>query len=187
MYNFLNKYQKVFNIYVVIASLIAFLLFIFLVLPFEMSKSIELGLLEMPDTKFYYTSTKLYMIAESYLESGRSYYIQRRFSFDIIWPIVYGAFIFITSSYLVIKTKSNKKLVYNSLYLILYGVMFDFLENIFVSIVMAIYPVKTYGIDILAGVMTMFKWIFIYGSFIFLIIILLKYIKIQIKIKKNAL
>jgi len=187
MNNFLIKHQKIFNIYLVLASLVLFMLFIIFVLPNEMSRTIELGLLEIPDTKFYYTQTMLYQMAESYLESGRAYYIQRRFSFDIVWPLVYGAFIFISSSYIVIKAKFKNKLFFNSLYLILYGVMFDFLENIFVSIVMAIYPVKSYGIDILAGVMTMFKWILIYGSFIFLLIILFKYIEIKLKVRKKAL
>jgi hypothetical protein len=43
--------------------------------------------------------------------------------------------------------------------------VFDFLENITTSIVMARYPIRTPVLDWVAPVFTLIKWIFVGGSF----------------------
>jgi len=175
--------NKLINLITVLISLLVFMFFIIYVLPLEMKSSIEMGLLNMPDTKLFYTRNELYQIAESYSLVGRSYYIQRRFTFDIMWPLSYMSFIFTSCGYLLRKLKLEETLLFKSLNLILLGVLFDFLENIFVSIVMALYPVKALGIDVMAGVFTLFKWIFIIFSFVGFIVLIALFIFKKIRVK----
>ena len=44
------------------------------------------------DTSFTYSARQLFVIAESYGQAGRDYYILSRLRFDIAWPLAYGSF-----------------------------------------------------------------------------------------------
>ena len=50
-----------------------------------------------------------------------------------------------------------------------FGILFDYLENISTSIVMANYPQQTFLFDTLAPIFTLVKWFFVNGSFVILI------------------
>ncbi len=150
----MNRQYK--TIYLVI-SFIIFALFMIAVLPnvSETTKEIT-GTNISPDTSFFYTSQKLYEIAESYGEVGRAYYIRSRFTFDIIWPIVYLFFLVTMITFL----------FKGSLHLIPFiGVLFDYLENLGASYVMFRYPLDTGFIATITPMFTLLKWIFIYISF----------------------
>ena len=45
------------------------------------------------------------------------------------------------------------------------GVLFDYLENLATSLVMARFPAQTLVVDLLAGPLTLVKWLFVGGSF----------------------
>ncbi|OEF96578.1 hypothetical protein [Desulfuribacillus alkaliarsenatis] len=158
------------NVKIFLAVAIIFVLFMILVLPQVAEHSYEVtGTKSSPDTSFYYTASILYEIAEAYGEQGRVYYISSRFTFDVIWPIVYGVFLIaaLTFVYQRISIESRWRRIH---LLPFVGVGFDFLENIGASIVMARYPKTTPIIAELTPVFTLLKWISIYASFFFLLV-----------------
>ena len=80
--------------WVALAALLIFLLFTALVLPRQAAKSEhETGSAVSPDTSIFYSPAGLYQIAKSYGEEGRRAYIRARFTFDLVWPLVYTLFL----------------------------------------------------------------------------------------------
>ncbi len=156
------------TIFLLIAVTLLFFVFI-LILPKISEYTFEkTGISEAPDTSFFYKSDDLYNIAERYGESGRQTYVFMRWTFDLLWPIVYTAFltawIWKLSNYLKIKK------IY---YVPMIAMMFDYLENIGTTIVFQNYPNK---IEIIASItpwMSMLKWTILSGSFIILIVLLI--------------
>ncbi len=152
---------------VALAALILFLVFSALVLPDQAAKA-EFYARDAgsPDTSLFYTADEIYQFAEAYGPQGRSAYIRARFTFDIIWPVVYVLFLSTCISW-VWKRVQNKGQRWGWLNLTpVFGMLFDFLENSSAAIVMARYPVPTPVLDHLAGVFTFVKWLFIGISFI---------------------
>lgn len=145
------------NPVILMISIVIFAIFMLIVLPgvSETTKEIT-GTSSSPDTSFFYTSQDLYDIAASYGEAGRAYYIRSRFSFDIIWPIVY---LFFLVSMMSVLFKSQLNLIP------FLGVLFDFLENLGASFVMYRYPLDAGMITSLTPIFTLMKWIIIYISF----------------------
>jgi hypothetical protein len=169
------------NIYHVLSVLIIFAVFTATVLPNEAIRGIEAGLTQSIDTNILYSAEDLYLIISGYSRAVRLAYIYQRFTFDLIWPLVYGLFIVITTAYLLIKIKEKRL---NSLiYFPFAAVAFDFLENISVSILMFIYPIRINALALLASLFTTLKWITLSYSFIQIIILLV--ILLIIKIKKK--
>ena len=156
------------NLYHVLISLVIFVGFVATILPNEAAAGLANGLTESIDTSFSYTPTRLYEIISSYTYEVRMLYIYQRFTFDLIWPLVYGAFIILTSWYLIEKTN----LKYKKLRLIpIIAVGFDFLENILVSLLMYLYPYQSYFLAIIASSFTTLKWLTLSLSFIMIMIL----------------
>jgi hypothetical protein len=168
------KIMKLTNGYTALFSLLIFLLFVIIVLPNEAQKGEVLGLISGPDTSLFYTAEQLYDIANEYGPDGREFYIHQRYTFDLIWPVVYGSFILISSTYF--HKKSNLLKKYSLLsYFSVIAVIFDYLENMMTSVVMYRYPTKTPILDNLAGYMTLLKWITLGFAFIILMILSVTY------------
>jgi hypothetical protein len=125
---------------------------------------------ETPDLSFLYSVNDLYEMAESYGEQGRSDYVKARFTFDLVWPIVYTFFLVTTISWLFGKTFLAKSIWQRANLVPLLALTLDYLENISTSIVMARYPVQTAVVDSLATVFTPAKWVLVGVSFILLLI-----------------
>lgn len=121
-----------------------------------------------PDTSFFYSVEKLYQIAEEYGEAGRQYYINSRFTFDVVWPIVYGFFL-ISAFSLTFKKPIAGKSFYLFNLLPLFGMSFDFSDNITAVYLMIKYPQTTF-IAYFAPYFTLMKWLFLYLAFGLLII-----------------
>lgn len=155
---------------IMLVCLIIFLLFSVLVLPDQASKAeVYSGEVGSPDTSFFYTAKELYTFAEAYGPEGRAAYIRARYTFDVVWPLVYVSFLATMISW-IIKRASLQGRLWRQLNLMpLFGMLFDSLENITASIVMARYPNTTALIDHLAGIFTMLKWVFVGGSFLVLL------------------
>jgi hypothetical protein len=169
------------NIYHVLLVLFIFAIFTATILPSEAIRGVEAGLTQSIDTSILYSVEDLYLIISGYSREVRLAYIYQRFTFDLIWPLVYGAFIVVTTTYLLIKIKVKRM---NSLiYFPLAAVGFDFLENISVSILMFIYPLRINVIALMASLFTTLKWITL--SYSFIQIIILTVILLIIKIKKK--
>ena len=169
--DFIYKYSSG---WISLGSFVLFLLFSILVLPAQASKTeVFSGDSGTPDQSFYYSTEDLYRMAESYGLEGRSSYIQARFTFDLIWPILYTLFLTTSISWVYAKILSmdnNLRLV-NLLPCL--GMLFDYSENVFAALIMYRYPLPTSIIDILTPIFTMLKWLMISCSFFVLILGLL--------------
>lgn len=168
-----------------------FLLYLFLILPNESSKSDLLtGGLVSPDTQFIYSSDDLRDLVSSYSPDAREYYVVSKVRFDILWPLVYG--IWLTSSIgLLIRGIKNKggfedKTIIDWIPLLpLVAVGFDFLENISVSIVMLTYPDASWIMLSLAPILTALKWLTLNSAMVITVLLFVIYIFKLLKSKQN--
>lgn len=155
--------------WVTIVAVIVFILFSALVLPGQ-SKSVPETGVGTPDLSFYYPAQELYRMAEALGQAGRDVYIQARFTFDLVWPLVYTFLLGTTISWVyqrVLAAESPWRLIN---LLPVFGMCGDYLENISTSIVMWRYPQTTIVLDWLAGIFTALKWLLIAGSFVVLLV-----------------
>ena len=142
--------------WVALAALVIFLLFTALVLPRQAAVSeADAG---SPDTSFYYSPGDLYRMAEAYGEAGRAAYIRARFTFDVIWPLVYTFFLVTAISWVFGRAFPPDSAWQRANLAPVLGALFDYLENVSTSVVMARYPAQTAVVDTLAPVFTMLKW-----------------------------
>lgn len=169
-----------------LGSTLLFAFFIAVILPDQSAQAIANGLSESIDTSWFYNAASLYRIAESYGESGRAFYIQQRWTFDLVWPVVYFLFIFSLSS-LFYKSIGLSKMNRWILSFSWFAIFFDYIENTLVTIVMLNYPNPTPLIADFAGTFTSLKWIFLGISFIVLfLLIILKIVQFILWNRKSA-
>jgi hypothetical protein len=155
--------------WVALAALIVFLLFTALVLPQQAAKSEqETGSAVSPDMSFFYLPADLYKITESYGEEGREAYVRARFTFDLVWPLVYMLFLATAISWVFGKAFAPDSRWQRANLAPLLGGLFDYLENLSTSLVMLRYPAQTPVVDLLAPVFTALKWGFLGVSFVLL-------------------
>jgi hypothetical protein len=152
-----------------LSALLIFLLFSALVLPQQATKAEqETGSTESPDTSFVYSRDDLYQIAESYGEQGRQAYVTARFTFDLIWPLVYSLFLATAISWVFGKAFAPDSRWQRANLVPLLAALFDYLENLSTSLVMLRYPNQTAVVDLLAPAFTLLKWSLLGASFILL-------------------
>lgn len=141
------------------ASLAAlvFLGFVLWVLPTVAQQGVEQGLTQSIDTSMGLSAEALWAIAESYGSTLRQAYIIQRWTFDVVWPAVYGGFLMISALYLckVLRLKGQVLMV---MAIIPLAVLADFMENSLVSLVFALYPQQIPGLTELAVLMIPIKW-----------------------------
>jgi len=161
---------KVSTGWVALAALVVFLLFTALVLPQQSTKAAqETGSGESPDLSFFYSPTDLYRMAESYGEEGRQAYVRARFTFDLVWPLVYTFFLATAISWVFGKAFPPDSRWQCANLMPLLGALFDYLENLSTSLVMVRYPAQTPVVDLLAPLFTAFKWGLLGVSFVLLL------------------
>ena len=166
---FSNWLQRVTNGWVALSALVIFLLFLVMVLPGQAAKAgTQTGKSGSPDMSFYYSADDLYHFAEVYGEQGREAYVRTRFTFDVIWPLVYTLFLTTTISWVNTRAFAPDSWWQRANLIPVLGLVFDYLENLTTSLVMLRYPDRTAVIDSLAPVFTLLKWVFIFGSFVLL-------------------
>ena len=158
--------------WVALASLVIFLSFSVLVLP-RQSTAVEAysGGLGSPDLSLFYTPDDLYHMAETYGPAGRAAYIRARFTFDLLFPFVYGAFLTACLGWLLGRTTEAESRWHLLVLAPLLGVLFDFLENISATFVIGRFPLRSPIAAYLAPVFTAVKWVFVSGSFIALAVL----------------
>jgi len=165
------NFRRFSTVWVTLLGLLVFVVFSITVLPGQSAQAgRSAGQTGVPDLSFYYSAEQLYEMAEGFGEEGRSAYIRARFTFDLVWPLVYGFFLVTSMSWLAGKVLQEGSRWEMANLLPLAGVLFDYLENISTSLVMLRYPVETWLAANLAGFFTALKWISIGASFILLII-----------------
>jgi hypothetical protein len=154
---------------VTLAALVIFSLFIGLILPDQSAQmeTITHGA-GSPDTSFFYSKDDLYRMADAYGEAGRAAYVRVRFTFDLVWPLVYLFFLGTSLSWSLARAlpEGNRWRILNLF--AVFGWLFDMFENIAASAVMLNYPSHTPVLDSLTPIFTLLKWFFVNGSFIIL-------------------
>jgi hypothetical protein len=159
------------NGWVTLSTLIVFLLFTTLVLPGQSTQGEgETADAGSPDLSLLYSPDDLYRMAEAYGEQGRNAYVRARFTFDLVWPLVYGAFLTTAISWLYARGFVPDSRWHLANLAPPLGVALDYLENCATSIVMLRYPHPTPVLDTLAPAFTFLKWILVGGSFVLLLI-----------------
>ena len=155
--------------WVALAALLIFVLFSALVLPQQATKAEqETGSADSPDMSFFYSASDLYRMAESYGEQGRHAYVRARFTFDLVWPLVYTLFLATSISWVFGRAFAPDSSWQRANLAPPLGALFDYLENLSTSLVMLRYPARTPVVDVLAPVFTALKWGFIGVSFVLL-------------------
>jgi hypothetical protein len=155
--------------WVALGALLIFLLFSALVLPQQANVAEQrTGSTDSPDTSLFYSPRDLYEMAEAYGEQGRRAYIRARFTFDLIWPLVYLLFLVTAISWVFGRAFSPGSLWQRANLAPLLGALFDYLENLSTSLVMLRYPDLTAVVDWLAPAFTLAKWSFLGVSFLLL-------------------
>lgn len=170
-----NKIYQFSSGVVTLLGLIIFGLFIGFVLPQQAihAEAVSQGV-GSPDMSYFYSSTDLYNMAEIYGADGRAAYVRARFTFDLIFPLTYLFFLATSISWVMMRAvpDANSRWRYLNLFPV-FGVLFDYLENIAASVVMLNYPQPTPVLDMLAPIFTLVKWFFVNGSFVILVFALL--------------
>ncbi len=155
---------RVVTLPVLLLALILFMLFIVIVLPSMAGRLAELtGAAVSPDTSFIYSAEDLYAMAEVYGETGRSYYVYQRFTFDLVWPAVY-LFFYVAVITSLFRVLPGGHLLRLANLLPFGGAMFDLLENFSAAFVMYRYPRLSHVAANLAPLFTFAKWVLIGAS-----------------------
>ena len=109
-------------------------------------------------------------MAEQYGSAGRDAYVHARFTFDLVFPIIYTLFLATAISW-ILDTITPEVSPWRVLNLApIPGMLFDFFENTAASIVISRYPALSLISANLAPVFTFLKWVFVGGSFLILFI-----------------
>jgi hypothetical protein len=154
---------------VALAALVIFLLFTALVLPQQAGQAEQqTGQTESPDTSLFYSPQALYRMAEAYGEEGRRAYVRARFTFDLVWPLVYTFFLVTTTGWAFRRGFPPDSRWQRTNLVPLLAALFDYLENVSTSFVMLRYPAQTPVVDLLAPVFTLFKWGLLGAAFLLL-------------------
>ena len=165
-----NWLYRFINGWMIVAALLIFATFSALVLPGQAARSDpQTGDTGVPDLSVVYSAGTLYRWAEAYGEDGREEYIRARFTFDLAWPLVYGFFLVTAITWLYSKAFPAGSIWRLANTAPLVGMLFDYLENMSTSLVMARFPAQTPLFDWLAGFFTLSKWGFIAASFVLLV------------------
>jgi hypothetical protein len=152
-----------------LVALLIFLLFSALVLPQQATKAArETGSSDSPDMSFFYSPGDLYKMAEAYGEQGREAYVEARFTFDLIWPLVYTLFLATAISWVFGRAFAPDSRWQRANLAPLLAAILDYLENLSTSLVMLRFPDQTPLVDLLAPLFTAIKWSFLGASFVLL-------------------
>lgn len=146
-----------------------FVVFTGLVLPAQAARArAYAGPAGTPDTSFLYSAADLYRMAEAYGPAGRTAYLQARFTFDLVWPVVYTVFLVTAISWLIRRAGGERTWLRANL-VPLVGMGFDYLENVGAALVIGRYPAPTPVADVVTPMFTLLKWVFVNGSFLIVI------------------
>ncbi len=167
-------------IWVMLAS-VGFILFVTLVLPWISDYGTRIiGDVDSPDESFIYSAKDLYAMAKSFGPSGRRNYILLRWTFDVIWPLVYTTFLVLWIAKLTSYLKGGRWV--ESLYFLpIAAMILDFIENIGATIVMMRYPSSSGAMAYVTPVATFLKWGVIFLSFGMVLILMVSLIYQRIR------
>ncbi|MFZ9139389.1 MAG: hypothetical protein ACO207_02975 [Bacilli bacterium] len=139
----------------ILATWFVFVFFMVAILPAVSMATYEQGLTESIDTNFSFNPSLIYPIIASYGDSGRAYYLWQRWTFDLVWPMVYGLPLFSTLNiFFSGKTKIRNSVVF----LPLVATLLDYVENIVFTILVSLYPIELPFLVIIGVSISALKW-----------------------------
>ena len=155
-------------IYVYLSWLI-FALFMVLILPAVAQANVNAGLTESIDTNFSFNPNLIREIIIGYGDEGRTFYLIQRWTFDAIYPLVYG----------VPLSLSLWGLLQNSTFikwswLGMFASAFDYLENIAFTLIIFTYPSLPLWAITIAIVLSVIKWLLLGSSFLLVMTLSIK-------------
>jgi hypothetical protein len=170
-----NCFTQVSRGWIVILATVIFVLFMAFVLPGQAVKAEQAsGGAGSPDTSFWYSADDLYQFAEDYGDAGRAAYVRARWTFDLIYPLVYAFFLITTISWLFAYAHPNASRWRVANLVPFGGMIFDYLENCAATIVMLRYPQPSPLAATAAPFLTGTKWLLVLLSFLLLVIGIVK-------------
>ena len=158
---------KISSTWMMIASLLLMIGFMIFVLPAQAADAVqESGSEHSPDTSFFYTPEDLYKMAEEYGANGRQAYIQARWTFDLVFPLVYTCFLAVGISWFMQRLTGWADTLKLANLLPILGGLFDLLENSATTLAMSRYPARPLILLSAASIFTPIKWVLVSASFI---------------------
>lgn len=136
----------------------------------------QLGDVGSPDTSLIYSAEEIYGWAEAYGPDGRGAYLRARWTFDLAWPMVYGLFLVTAISWVGQRAYGTGSRAHRLNLVPVAAVFFDLAENTLASIVMLRYPGEATVAATLASPVSVVKWMFVVGSFIVLLVGVLRWL-----------
>ena len=165
----MQSYQRISGKMLVLA-LVIFLFFLFQVLPAEVQRSQQyFGDSTVPDTSLIYSGEDLYQMAGDFGQAGRAYYVRSRFTFDVVWPMAYGFFLWAATAYFGRPLRNGVGRY--TILLPFMGVFLDLLENTGASLVMRVYPDRIPLLLAVVPLFTLSKWLVIGASFASIVVL----------------
>lgn len=188
MYNMPMQIKKIFSHPgFILFNWFVFVFFLVVVLPAVSFQASQMGLTPSIDTNFSFDPTMIYSIFTGYGESGRAFYLFQRWTFDFVWPMVYGFPIFFTLRLWL--GKVNSSLIKLFIYLPLVAMLLDYLENITFSVIVLLYPSQWMVLAYLGVLISLLKWISLGVSLmsvsVLSVVVLIQTIIRSIKRRKN--
>jgi hypothetical protein len=167
---------------VTLAALAAFLLFSATVLPDQSAKAaVYSGDAGSPDLSLFYAPDDLTRMAEQFGPAGRQSYVRARFTFDLAFPILYGAFLLSAIAWSLGRLTSDGSSWRLLVYIPLLAVFFDLLENTAASLVIGRFPQPSPLAASLAPYFTLIKWIFVGCAFALALLLPVLYLVRRLK------
>jgi hypothetical protein len=145
--------------WIILASWFIFVMFLVIVLPAVAYRTAELGVTPSIDTNFAFDPQSIYPILEGYGVAGRAYYLQQRWRFDLVWPLLYGLPLWLTS-HRFMGALPNVNLKWLNLTPLL-AILFDYLENIVFSLMVLLYPNQILLLAYIGVSFSLMKWLFL--------------------------
>lgn len=169
--------RKISSTWLMVGTLLIMAAFMAFVLPGQSAAASQVsGETGSPDLSFFYTPEELKQMSSDYGVQGRQAYIQARWSFDLIFPLVYTAFLATGVSWFINQLESLPAVLKHANLVPVLGGVFDLLENTGTSLSMAQYPNQAQTWLILASIATPVKWILVSASFILYFILAAVYL-----------
>jgi hypothetical protein len=118
------------------------------------------------DTSFFYTPAQALERVGLYSPEGRVAYVYDRWTFDVVWPLVYGLFLFSGWAFglsCLVPADGKGRDRARAAWLLVpdLAVFFDFVENTAVTILMLAYPASPLAAALVASAGTVIKWVLV--------------------------
>ncbi len=136
-----------------------FLLFTLVIFPMLASRLTQLSNgVNLIDNEFSYTPEKVFQMVTSYGPQGRPLYITITLTADLVYPLIYGLLMMLAMTYFYRGTFARDSIFQSWVYVPLAAVAADYLENLCLVVLLAIYPNWIEGLAQAANIFTGLKW-----------------------------